>query len=250
MRIRSRAPYCLILRCNFCDRSRRVHTLKNTLGSSMTSFKVVQLLFLFTIEVKSEIIADLLQVSSKTVIDLVIRIQRRLSDLVAAECEPIGGADHIVQLDECCFGKRKYNVGRVGGHKWVFGGIDTTTKCFFTQVVPNRTARVLGDLIIRHVLPGTTVHTDEYPSYLSFFRNHGEYEYGHVNHKYNFVNPETGAHTQSIENLWGQFKRFKRCRGYSKHEYLQSYLDEFLVRRIFPGKERWRFFELLLNLCF
>lgn len=49
-----------------------------------------------------------------------------------------------------------------------------------------------------------------------------------VNHKYNFIDPETGMHTQNIELIWGSAKwRNKKHQGTS-HYHLESYLTEFM----------------------
>lgn len=100
------------------------------------------------------------------------------------------------------------------------------------------------------MIAGSNVHTDEHASYISFFSNNSQYIYDNVNHKTNFVNPVTGTHTQNIENLWSQFKKFKRRKGYSKLQYLSSYLDEFRLRKKINQETRWKLFEILLNACF
>lgn len=58
-----------------------------------------------------------------------------------------------------------------------------------------------------------------------------EYEHQWVNHSRNFVDPITGAHTQTIEGVWeNRIKvHLKRMRGIKK-EMVASYLDEFLWR--------------------
>ena len=118
------------------------------------------------------------------------------------------------------------------------------------KVIPDKTSLTLENLIKEHIECGTTVHTDQFSSYISFFSDNTDYNYGNVNHKYNFVDPITGVHTQNIENLWSQFKKFKRKKSYSKLKYLQLYLDEFKVRKEYDNLSRWRFFELLFYICF
>ena len=224
--------------------------IKNTLNTKLSNFSVLRLLFFYAIGLEIGTIAELLNASRKTIGSLVLEIQNRLSSFVTVENTRIGGEGTVVQVDECCFGKRKYNVGRTGGHTWVFGGIDTAAQQFFMRVVPNRTKEVLGGIIEQWIKPGTLVHSDEHRSYLGFFRDNVDYGHQTVNHKENFVNPNTGAHTQGMENLWCLFKKFKRKKGYSKHRYLQLYLDEFLIRKRFDSKTRWKLFEILLNICF
>ena len=194
--------YYVKMRCKTCEKTTRMHILKNTLGSSMHNFEMIRFLFYFALGLNNITLAELLELSERTVATLVLKLQRRLSRLVEDDLICIGGAGHIVQLDECCFGKRKYNVGRTGGHRWVFGGIDVETKEFFMRVVPNRTVNVLGELISDYVVPGSIVHTDEHRSYISFFSNNVYYSYQNVNHKTNFVNPDSGAQHR-ISRIFG-----------------------------------------------
>ena len=51
-----------------------------------------------------------------------------------------------------------------------------------------------------------------------------------VNHSKNYVNPETGAHTQTIEGLWGQIKDFLPTHGMKPCD-LHSYLGWFMWTR-------------------
>ena len=250
MKAGKRTEAYVTMRCNFCDKSKRCHFMKNNLGTSLSNFELLRFLFFFSLGLENKLIVELTGLSEKTVSCLVLKIQQRMSGLLNGERRRIGGPGHLVQLDESCFGRRKYNVGRTGGQMWVFGGIDTTNGRFFMRVVRNRTVRTLGEIISQQVRPGTMVHTDQHRSYISFFRDNPQYGYDNVNHTLNFVNQETGAHTQHIENLWGQLRMYKRKRGCKKHRYLQMYLDEFSVRKRYCRHGRWKLFELLLNLCF
>jgi hypothetical protein len=57
------------------------------------------------------------------------------------------------------------------------------------------------------------------------------FEHQTVNHSLNFVDPETLAHTNSIESVWNSGKiQFKTMRGVSR-KFLNSYLTEFMWRR-------------------
>ena len=57
------------------------------------------------------------------------------------------------------------------------------------------------------ILPGTTIISDKWKAYidLDFHLEECEMHYT-VNHSKNFVDPDTGAHTQDIENLWNHLK--------------------------------------------
>ena len=51
----------------------------------------------------------------------------------------IGGPGHIIEVDECKFGKRKYNRGRRVVGKWILGGCSgTTNECFLVECPHDR----------------------------------------------------------------------------------------------------------------
>uniref|UniRef100_A0A915EDT2 ISXO2-like transposase domain-containing protein n=1 Tax=Ditylenchus dipsaci TaxID=166011 RepID=A0A915EDT2_9BILA len=66
----------------------------------------------------------------------------------------------------------------------------------------------LWPFILNYVLPGTNIMSDGLRSYYGLEHAGADYEHGVVEHKYNFVDPETGCdHTQSIESNWNKFKQ-------------------------------------------
>jgi len=71
------------------------------------------------------------------------------------------------------------------------------TKDIFIVVVPDRSSETLLSVIQDKILEGTTIISDCWKSYNCL----SEHNFQHltVNHTYNFVNPETNAHTQNIE---------------------------------------------------
>ena len=100
----------------------------------------------------------------------------------------------------------------------------------YMETVPDRTAATLLPIIQAHILPGTTIHSDQWRAYQNVQSLPNVSQYRTVNHSVNFVDPQTGTHTQNIESYWARVKlKFKRMKGvYSEH--LNSYLDEFLWR--------------------
>ncbi len=80
-------------------------------------------------------------------------------------------------------------------------GRGTETRFF---LVAKRDRATLWPLIERHVAPGTMIHTDQWAAY----RGLDQLGFLHqsVNHEEHFVDPVTGAHTQTIEAVWSRLR--------------------------------------------
>lgn len=142
----------------------------------------------------------------------------------------IGGDGVIVEIDESKFGKRKYNVGHRVGGAWVIGGVERTPeKLVFAEVVHNRNADTIADVLSRHVARGSVIYTDCWRGYSSLSDSF-DVDHLTVNHSRNFVDPETGVHTNSIEAIWGSMKRSIPARR--KCELLlEEHLFEYIWRK-------------------
>ena len=66
--------------------------------------------------------------------------------------------------------------------------------------VPDRSAATLLPIITRRVKAGTTIITDEWLAYSNLAAN--GFVHLTVKHKYNFVDPVSGAQTLTIERAW------------------------------------------------
>lgn len=155
----------------------------------------------------------------------------------------IGGPGLTVEIDESQFSRRKNNVGRVLPAQWVFGGTCRETGDCFLYAVPNRTAATLIQVIKESIAPGSTIMSDCWKSYDGLTTD-PDYIHLKVNHSLNFVDPLTGAHTQTIESLWRNAK-IRNKRQFGTHRaMLDSYLCEFLWRRTLKGRCP---FEAILN---
>ena len=89
--------------------------------------------------------------------------------------------------------------------------------------------------------------TDCWAAYLTL-ANHG-FNHWAVNHSRAFVDPLTGAHTETIEGLWALVKnKFKNMRG-CPSKYIQDYLDEFTFRRTFKNSPITLMGELMITIA-
>ena len=105
--------------------------------------------------------------------------------------------------------------------------------------VADRTRKTVLGNIVKHVEPGTTVHTDEYRSYEGLSRR--VFEHKAVNHAVRFV--DGTVHTNNVENFWSMMKRCLKGTYISVEPFhLFRYLDEqafrFNLRRHPDGDQR------------
>ena len=151
----------------------------------------------------------------------------------------LGGLGKTVEIDESKFGaKRKYKRGRVSESPWVFGVVERGSQKVLLFRVPDRTRETLVHrLITTHIRPGTVIYSDQFTPYIPLN------QLG-MNHSKNFVDPDSGAHTNTIEGVWALVKKKLKWMCGTLYEYIPSYLDEFTWFRNF-GKDRA--FEQLLE---
>ena len=92
----------------------------------------------------------------------------------------------------------KYHRGCKIEEKWVLSGLCHETKACFLVPVEPRDKETLLPIIRAQILSGTRVMSDLWRSY-DCLKDEG-FKHLTVNHSINFVDPDTGAHTQGIEN--------------------------------------------------
>ena len=162
----------------------------------------------------------------------------------------IGGPGHIVEIDESKIGKRKYNVGRIVEGQWLLGILDlgtleNPTRKYRIEILPNnqRDGETLLRLINRHVEKESTIVTDCWRGYNGLDAD--GFNHLTVNHTYNFVDPDTFAHTQTIESSWRALKK-RILRGGVRKQNLADHLCEYLWRTEMINKKK-DFFEGFLE---
>ena len=86
----------------------------------------------------------------------------------------IGRPGEVVQVDKTLISQRKNNQGRILTERWVFCGVDVSSKMCFMQFVPDRNQETLLPIIERLVRPGTLILSDEWRAYTNIPNIPGE----------------------------------------------------------------------------
>ena len=231
----------MIFKCKYKECNKKSTTKSIRVGSffsdcNLELIKIMEYVYHYSNNSKCNEICGKLNISHPTA----RRINLKLSKLILRyfERNPIrlGGHGVICQVDETKLsGKRKYNVGTVvSDQTWVLCIVDTSYKpsLGFAKVVSDRSATCRLPIIKSVCLPGTIIHTDQWRSYKDLGKT---FEHQTVNHKVNFINPITGAHTQNVESYNNKLKyRIKEMRGIKK-ELIDDYLLEFNYRERFTN---------------
>jgi transposase-like protein len=152
-----------------------------------------------------------------------------------------------VEADETYVGghRKGGKGGRTANEKTVVFGMLERGGDVMTRVVDDVSAKTLVGHIRHHVDRGTTISTDEWPSYRGL-RKAG-YAHGAVNHgREEWVVGK--HHTNSIEGFWSMLKR--SIRGTHVHvspKHLAKYLGEFEFRYNLRRSPQMMFLRLVAN---
>lgn len=211
-------------------------------NSNLPLETIILLTYFWVYRVEQAFVEHELAISHTTIVDW-YNFSREVCICVLENfSKKIGGPGKIVEIDESKFGKRKYHKGRRVDGVWVFGGIERESKECFFKCVADRTANTLIDIIKEYILPGTTVISDCWKAYSSL--NNEGFPHLTVNHSVNFVDPDTGAHTNTIESTWRALKKSLPKHGTTKNLY-DTYFAQYCVRKQFLSDQEDPFLEFL-----
>ncbi|KAG0441791.1 hypothetical protein DMUE_0790, partial [Dictyocoela muelleri] len=91
--------------------------------------------------------------------------------------------------------------------------------------------------------PGSIIWSDEWRGYSNLLAQ--GYNHETVNHSYNFINPQNGVNTQTIESLWNKLKsRLKKLMGSSGND-VEEYLKEWMWKDNIGKKNFENVFDLI-----
>lgn len=197
-------------------------------GSKLSIFQILGFVNLWVSNVQSIVIAQQLSISQKAAVDWSSFCREVLLDAFILKGEKLGGEDKTVEIDESKFGKRKYHRGHHVEGQWVFGGYERGSGRIFMVAVADRKAETLLPIIENWIEKGTTIVSDYWKAYDCLDLN--GFKHLKVNHSLHFKDPETGAHTNSIESSW---RHAKAVQGYGRK---QAHIPGNLARYMFYKK--------------
>jgi hypothetical protein len=162
--------------------------------------------------------------------------------------EDVGLLSGEVEVDETYVGGKKPGKrGRGAGGKTIVAGMVERQGKVNAQKVSSVKASTLIPLVQANIIPGTTVYTDELPSYNKLEKaGYTHYRVHHASGIYAIGR----AHTNNIENFWGQLKRSIDGTHHAvSGKYLQRYIDEFSFRYNHRQDIDHLFFTWLSRVC-
>jgi len=133
-----------------------------------------------------------------------------------------------IEIDDTYYGGvRKGKRGRGAAGKIPVVGLRQRNGKVKTIVVPELKSEILRKIIKNHVVPGSTIYTDD----VSFYKalNLSKYKHELINKSLSFV-PYFGFHIQNIESTWAHTKPDLKARH---HKLVIDSLQEYLAENDF-----------------
>lgn len=144
--------------------------------------------------------------------------------------DPLGGSGETVEVDETLIGGSISGKGSgYKGNKTCVVGMLERKGELITRVVTGRTKPAMHSLINAHILPGTTINTDEFGGYKDLSLN--GFRHVTVAHKAKVYATKAGAGVNAIEGFWSHLKRsISGTHIHVSGKHLSKYLGEFEYR--------------------
>ena len=219
------------LKCTHCQKTKSLFYNSIFTKNHIPINKVLHLIYCWAQRYPCTLAAHEAHVSTVTVTNFYQACRQATKYWLQDEGQqPIGGNGLNVEIDESIISKRKNNAGRILQEIWVFGGVCRETHERFVFEVPDRKAETLLPIIQQMILPGSIIHTDGWKAYNNISTLPEGYTHKVVNHSENFVNPQTGAHTQTVERMWREVKRIRRMYEGLQRNDVSFHLAEYLWR--------------------
>ena len=221
-----------IFKCTKASCRKSVSIFKGSFfsGSRLTCCEVMYIGYLWLTRCSHSTVLLHTGHSSNTITDYLGYFRGLVSETIDSDDMIIGGQGVVVQVDETKIGKRKYHRGHRVEGAWVIVGVELTEqRLVFAEVVANRSAATIEDVLSRHLAEGSILQTDCWRGYSSISEKFN-IQHQTINHSLFFKDPNTGVHTNVVEGTNYALKRNVPNRARTS-ESLQSHLLEFIWRR-------------------
>jgi hypothetical protein len=215
--------------------------LKNSIfwKKNLSPDKIVLLLYYFSKNQKIKNVVFETNISEKSVSRWFDTFRELICNFMFEKKQKkmIGSFDKIIEIDEACFGRRKYHKGKyTRSSVWVLGGIERGTNHFFIEIVKNRSKNVLQTVIKRNVRKNSFIFTDEWKGYYGL--NLIGYHHYTVNHSKTFRNKASGVHTNTIEGFWHILRvNTPNVSTNKKKEYFIEFMWRKIISELDPFEE-------------
>lgn len=151
-------------------------------------------------------------------------------------CKPMKTMSSVaraLQLKQTKASLGKENITRADG--WMESGCfgaqcGTQKSVVFFTTFENRTTDTLVNIIKQHIKPGSTIISDCWKAYNSLDKE--GFTHLTVNHSVNFVDPNSGAHTNTIESTWSALKKSLLSNGTQKTLY-DIYFSKYCIKKLY-----------------
>ncbi|VDD88175.1 unnamed protein product [Enterobius vermicularis] len=161
----------------------------------------------------------------------------------------LNGPGKVVGIDETVLACRKNNKGKLFPHQWCFGGIGMDSNECFIVAVEYRDAATLVPLVRQYILSGTTVMSDKWAAYDGSQDLPERYQHLTVNHKLHFIDPLSGACTNTIESLWQKFKKGHKERYGTLRTLLDRCHSQFMWKKLFKEDPLYHLWFQISEFC-
>ncbi|CAF4294374.1 unnamed protein product [Didymodactylos carnosus] len=148
--------------------------------SHLSLFQICGFVHLWVHNSELRVIEKEMRISKRFTVDWSSFCREVVFDGMIRQAKQLGGNGSIVEIDESKFGRRKH----YRGHR--------------------SKKETLLEIIKTWIKPGTTIMSDCWKAY-NCLKNEG-FQHLQVNHSIEFVDSDTGAHTNTIESSWRHAK--------------------------------------------
>ncbi|KAH9131947.1 hypothetical protein AeRB84_021510 [Aphanomyces euteiches] len=136
--------------------------------------QLVRVLFYWATMKTCRSVVEDLEVSNATAVKWFKFCRKKCSEEMRSCTVKIGGYGSVVEIDETSLKKKsKYGRGTQHEDRWLFGGVDRSTKKWFGVLTgTDRTKETLSRHIANHIAEGSLIVSDKFPSYVSTNERH------------------------------------------------------------------------------